>query len=115
MSSTNITIKPQILYNKPPNTKLLSSETPSCTIANSFMTQPGMTPPGMTPGMIPDNMSEEDKQSDKLGYWGNRHLYPFGHPYRHMYPYRNRGFYGYPCYRGYGRSCGYGGIYSYLW
>lgn len=114
MSSTKNIVKPHILYNKPPNTQLLSSETPSCTIANSFMTQ-GMPPP---PGMIPDNTSEEEPQSDKLGYWGYRHLYPFGYHYRNHfgmgYPYWTRGCYGYPCYRGYGGYGGYGGIYSFL-
>lgn len=114
MSNTNKTVKPKILYNKPPTTQLLSasSDMPSCTIASSFI------PP---PGMISDNVSEEeDKQTDKLGYWGYRHLYPFGYPYRNHfgrgYPYWNYGCYGYPCYRGYGGYGGYGaGIYSYLW
>ena len=108
MSNTSKTIKPQILYNKPPIVQLASSsssEMPSCTIANAFI------PPS---GVIPENHMEEP-QTEKLGYWGYRHLYPFGYGgyggYRHFgyhgYPYLRYGCYGYPCYRG--------GIYGYPW
>lgn len=106
MSNTNKTVKPHIIYNKPPNVQLLSSsyETPSCTIANMSI------PP---PGMIPEqNTDLDERQTEKLGYWGYRHLYPFGygHGYgygRWGYPYWRRGCYGYPCYRG--------GIFGHPW
>ena len=105
--SSNKTFKPNILYNKPPNTQLLSnSNSPSCTIANMSI------PP---PGMIPEQSGEQDKQTEKLGYWGYRHLYPFGLGYgyggygygRWGYPYGRRGCYGFPCYRG--------GIWGHSW
>jgi hypothetical protein len=92
--SSNKTFKPNIIYNKPPNVKLSSpSELASCTIANMSI------PP---PGMIPEQHSEQDKQTEKLGYWGYRHLYPFGgYGYgRWGYPYWRRGCYGFPCNRG---------------
>ena len=90
---SNKTVKPHIIYNKPPNVQLLSSsQTPSCTIANMSI------PPA---GMIPEENTEVDeRQSEKLGYWGYRHLYPFGHGYGYGYGYGRWGCYGYPCYRG---------------
>lgn len=109
---SNSKVKPYVLYNKPPNTKLLSShsEMPSCTIANTF------TPNSQhfsRPN--PESGPPQEQSTEKLGHWRYRHLYPFGYGYNYNYgrwgyPYGRYGYgcgYGYPCYRG--------GIYGYPW
>ena len=111
---SNSKVKPYVLYNKPPNTKLLSSHSdmPSCTIANNFIPNPqNFSRPNPEAGAP----QEQEQYTEKLGHWRYRHLYPFGYGYgRWGYPYRR---YGYGCYGGYGGygGCYRGGIYGYPW